>query len=382
MAIRELGAPVDLLAGVPKTGQINPGHYMDQLRARFQPIQERGQVADELTQYQVQKADYERQQQDQQAAIDRRNRASDTLSNYKPPGMSITGLDTSQFQNYSGGHNNGGGLNQVASVGRWKGNQISIAGEIIRAGRDLGLDARTITNGIMVGMGESSLTNVMHGDRAGPDSRGVFQQRDNGAWGSLQDRSDPYTAAQNYFRALTKVKGYQNMSPTMAAHLTQRNADPNYYSKFWGDASKIYGALTNGTGGGKQQQGYTNPTPGYIPTGTWGKYASGGTHNALDIAVPLNTKVMSPAAGKVIVAGWDSGGFGNSVRIQDLNGNFWILGHLNSLNVKAGQQVGLGQNVGRSGNTGKSTGPHLHVEARKSIYKPSTAFNFSNLLGW
>ncbi|CEI31797.1 hypothetical protein [Propionibacterium freudenreichii] len=67
-----------------------------------------------------------------------------------------------------------------ARVDGYSSTQLAIASQIISAGRSLGLDAWTITVGVMTGIGESSLRNLGHGDSAGPDSRGVFQQRSRG----------------------------------------------------------------------------------------------------------------------------------------------------------------------------------------------------------
>lgn len=39
--------------------------------------------------------------------------------------------------------------------------------------------------------------------------------------------------------------------------------------------------------------------------------------------------------------------------------------HLESISVKAGDQVKKGQEVATVGSTGQSTGPHLHYEVRK-----------------
>ena len=50
---------------------------------------------------------------------------------------------------------------------------------------------------MMTAIGESNLVNVNYGDLAGPDSRGLFQQRANGAWGSYADRMNPRIAATN-----------------------------------------------------------------------------------------------------------------------------------------------------------------------------------------
>lgn len=143
----------------------------------------------------------------------------------------------------------GGRVNAVTAtpeaIGPYKGEQLVNAGHIIAAGRAMDLDARTITIGVMAAMGESSLVNIDRGDAVGPDSRGLFQQRSNGAWGTYRDRMDPRTATTNFFKALIKVPGYKNLEPTIAAHRTQRNADPNHYTRFWRDASNVVATLTD-----------------------------------------------------------------------------------------------------------------------------------------
>ena len=139
--------------------------------------------------------------------------------------------------------------------------QMQIAGQIVAAGKRMGLDNWTLTVGVMTGIGESALRNIDYGDKAGPDSRGVFQQRDNGAWGSLADRMNPATAATNFFKALIEVPDYHSLAPTIAAHRTQHNADPYHYEKYWQDAVEIVAAITGDpdavplalTGGGQPE---------------------------------------------------------------------------------------------------------------------------------
>lgn len=137
------------------------------------------------------------------------------------------------------------GPQPTGQVGSWKGEQLANAGLIIKAGQALGLDNWTITVGVMTGMGESGLKNIGFGDLAGPDSRGLFQQRANGAWGTLADRMNPTTAATNFFKALTAVPGYRQLAPTIAAHRTQGNADANYYTQFWDQAVQVTAAVTH-----------------------------------------------------------------------------------------------------------------------------------------
>lgn len=118
------------------------------------------------------------------------------------------------------------------------------AAQVIRAAESLGIGARTQTVGVMTAIGESGLVNLDYGDAAGPDSRGLFQQRDNGAWGTYAERMDPYTAAVHFFQKAITVPGWQTMTPTQLAHTVQRNADPDYYAQYWPEAEQIVAALS------------------------------------------------------------------------------------------------------------------------------------------
>lgn len=130
---------------------------------------------------------------------------------------------------------------QVSGYG---GVQLKNAALIVNAGKDLKLSLYGQQIGVMTAMGESSLTAIDSGDAAGPDSRGLFQQRGNGAWGSYSDRMDPTISATNFFKALMQVSGWEALTPTEAAHRTQRNADPNHYTKYWDAALKVVDAVT------------------------------------------------------------------------------------------------------------------------------------------
>lgn len=118
------------------------------------------------------------------------------------------------------------------------------AAHIINAARAQGIGTRTQEVAVMTAMGESSLRNIDHGDSAGPDSRGLFQQRDNGAWGSYTDRMTPYIAATHFFDKLVRVPGWQTMAPTLLAHAVQVNADPYHYQSYWPQAVDVVQALT------------------------------------------------------------------------------------------------------------------------------------------
>lgn len=121
------------------------------------------------------------------------------------------------------------------------------AAYVIIAARSLGIGPHTQAIGVMTAMGESGLRNLGHGDSAGADSRGLFQQRANGAWGSLADRMTPSTAAHNFFAALVNIPGWKSLTPTQAAHAVQANADANFYTTYWSDAVAVVTALTDVT---------------------------------------------------------------------------------------------------------------------------------------
>lgn len=125
--------------------------------------------------------------------------------------------------------------------------QLSNAAEIVRAGAAQGLDSRDQTIGIMTAIGESTLRVLDYGDAVGPDSRGLFQQRSNGAWGTYEDRMNPYTSATSFFRVLKTIEGRDLLEPTLVAHRVQRNANPQHYARHWNQAQEIFTALTNQT---------------------------------------------------------------------------------------------------------------------------------------
>jgi murein DD-endopeptidase MepM/ murein hydrolase activator NlpD len=86
-------------------------------------------------------------------------------------------------------------------------------------------------------------------------------------------------------------------------------------------------------------------------------------HTGIDFRAPSGSVVRAAGAGKVIEAAW-VGGYGNMVEIDHGNGLTTRYAHLSAITVAVGDQVAKGGTVGRVGSTGRSTGPHLHYEAR------------------
>ena len=87
-------------------------------------------------------------------------------------------------------------------------------------------------------------------------------------------------------------------------------------------------------------------------------------HAGIDLAAPVGTPIYATADGVVTSAGWNSGGYGNLIKIDHGKGIETRFGHLSKIEVSAGQRIRRGQEIGRMGSTGRSTGSHLHYEVR------------------
>ncbi len=85
-------------------------------------------------------------------------------------------------------------------------------------------------------------------------------------------------------------------------------------------------------------------------------------HTGIDYAAPTGTPIKAAADGEVIFKGW-KGGYGNTVMIRHTNGVETLYGHMSAFSPADGR-VRAGEVIGFVGTTGRSTGPHLHYEAR------------------
>ncbi|MBX3014924.1 MAG: M23 family metallopeptidase [Caldilineaceae bacterium] len=91
-------------------------------------------------------------------------------------------------------------------------------------------------------------------------------------------------------------------------------------------------------------------------------------HNGIDFLTPMDTPLLAVDQGVVAEAVLnDPTGFGRYIKVNHSWGEA-IYGHLNTIQVSAGQPVGRGAVIGTSGNTGFSSGPHLHFAIRINPY--------------
>ncbi|MGL4340139.1 MAG: M23 family metallopeptidase [Rhodoglobus sp.] len=266
----------------------------------------------------------------------------------------------------------------IAGYGR---EQLVNAAYIMQAGNALGLNVRDQTIGVMTAMGESGLRVLDNGDTAGPDSRGLFQQRANGSWGSYEDRMNPSISATNFFTAMIReAPDRESLEPTLVAHRVQGNANPDHYEKFWADAVQVVDKLSSAEAGADSRpaaecstlagqvnaSGWAAPAQGPITSGygmrqdpisdTWR------LHGGTDLtAGGCDGPIWAAHDGVVTRRGFDSAGNGTIVIDHDGTVQTRYL-HMDDAGmlVQVGDQVSAGQQIARTGSSGESTGCHLH----------------------
>jgi hypothetical protein len=112
--------------------------------------------------------------------------------------------------------------------------QIGNADTIVRTAMATGRSRQAATLAVATAMQESALLNIDHGDEAGPDSRGLFQQRLQ-FYGHI-DVMDPAEATKAFLDHLDDVPGWGTMAPADAIQSEQRSAHPHLYAEWIGPA--------------------------------------------------------------------------------------------------------------------------------------------------
>ncbi|MBP5521934.1 MAG: M23 family metallopeptidase [Bacteroidales bacterium] len=89
----------------------------------------------------------------------------------------------------------------------------------------------------------------------------------------------------------------------------------------------------------------------------------GRKHTGCDVPYPTGTPVYCAFDGRVRLAERHKG-YGLAIVVRHENGLETLYGHLSRMDVVPGQWVHAGDLLGLGGSTGRSSGPHLHFEAR------------------
>lgn len=280
---------------------------------------------------------------------------------------------------------------EIAGYGR---EQLVNAAYIIQAGKDLGLNVRDQTIGVMTAMGESGLRNIDYGDWetggvTNPDgtrttSIGLFQQQD--GWGTREERLDPYTSATKFFQAMVrKVPDRESQEPTQVAHRTQLNANPYHYTPYWAAAIQAVEGLSGARTGLSPNQpiqacGQSNLVPGEVNAQGWASPGSGPVTSqygwrqdpftgeadftyGTDIGAGCGNPIRSVTSGVVTGQGFDSQGNGY-INIDHGSGvtSRYLHMYESGFRVRVGDRVNGGDQIADVGSSGRSTGCHIHIE--------------------
>ncbi len=123
--------------------------------------------------------------------------------------------------------------------------QMGNAATVTAVGTRRSLPAQAIVIALATALQESKLRNLEDlGRRNDHDSLGLFQQRPSQGWGSAEQIRDPRYAAERFYAALVRVKGWEKMRVTEAAQRVQRSAHPEAYEKWADEALVLTLALT------------------------------------------------------------------------------------------------------------------------------------------
>lgn len=292
--------------------------------------------------------------------------------------------------------------------------QLTHAATIITVGSSIdGVTRDAIQIALMAALTESMLRQLANtgaypesgnypndGNGSDHDSLGLFQMRPQSGWGSIAELMDPEYQAKAFFggptgpnypspRGLLDIPGWQSMGKGEVAQAVEVSAYPDRYNNYEPVAEKILATFTRGTSAATTTP--TTPASSIVdvaeasrvvfplPEGTWVHTSGFGPrtdpltgesafHSGTDFAAPDGTPILAAADGVVTVAEF-SGGYGGLIVIEHRLGGVTVAtayAHMwqHGIHVTVGERVIAGQHIGDVGSSGRSTGPHLHFEAR------------------
>lgn len=103
-------------------------------------------------------------------------------------------------------------------------------------------------------------------------------------------------------------------------------------------------------------------------------------HTGMDFSAERGTEIYATGSGKVVDVEKSRRGYGNHIIVDHGYGYQTLYAHMQSFEVRRGEQVKRGQVIGYVGNTGTSVAPHLHYEVLKNGEKVNPInFYFNDL---
>lgn len=188
-----------------------------------------------------------------------------------------------------------------------------IADQVIAEGKRRGISDKGIKAAVMTALAETDLQNLDYGMDG--DNAGIMQQRDNGGWGTLEDRKDPTRAAGMFYDKLDDFD-YNSMTEAQAAQKVQQSgtADGSNYAVKAAEADEII-AASNARGNGSQMTVATTDSGAALATDGQRVFVTNwpGTSSS-SYSAPEPAPATAPAGGTSNAAGKDpnliwSGGF-------------------------------------------------------------------------
>lgn len=187
-----------------------------------------------------------------------------------------------------------------------------IADQVIAEGKRRGISDKGIKAAVMTALAETDLQNLDHGMDG--DNAGIMQQRDNGGWGTLEDRKDPTRAAGMFYDKLDDFD-YNSMSEAEAAQKVQQSgtADGSNYAVKAAEADEII-AASNARGNGQMTVGTTDSGAALATDGQRVFVTNWPGTSSSSYSAPESAPSTAPAGGTSDAAGKDpnliwSGGF-------------------------------------------------------------------------
>lgn len=200
------------------------------------------------------------------------------------------------------------------------------------------------------------------------DSSGLFQQRDNGAWGTTADRMDPAKSAGMFYEELAK-QDYENMDPALAAQAVQRSAfsDGSNYRAQLSEADQLVdesysrgtpeGSAAASTGSGSAGMGDGSAQSVFVtnwPSGGDTSYLPGGSSLSSSASSAASTLSSSPSPSSTSttpgatsrMGGFDSTYYGDTAQYGGIAGaNDWasrqdFQSQFNSWGIDALKEIG------------------------------------------
>ncbi len=169
-------------------------------------------------------------------------------------------------------------------------------------------------------------------------------------------------------------------------------------------ANSVFWLITNGqTFPISQGYGLTDYAQGQTGPGGIYEYCNAYNtpgHCGVDVSTPLNTPAYAPLPGTVICDGtstsrggdeWENcSAFDNNTvggshkgrfEMKLDNGDYLILGHLTTIDVRIGDKLNPGDKIGTTGQMTVESGPHFHIEYRSVVNGQLTTYDPREMLG-